>query len=118
MNKTLTQPAIVAATLIEAVGAQIGDPLMTAQQLQLLLQLWIHGELAQVDLPKYTKVERSANSRNIAKLGQGEKPIEKRGPGWVEAYEDPENRRFKRVRLTPLGRASMDKAVQEAARYE
>lgn len=79
----------------------------------LLLSLYTHGTLNQIDLERYTGMKKSSNSRNIARLGAGEKPAEERGPGWVEAFEDPNNRRTKLVRLTPLGRHVLEKTARE-----
>lgn len=50
-----------------------------------------------------TGVKGSSNSRNISKLGRGELAWANDGPGWVESFEDPMNRRLKMVRLTPKG---------------
>lgn len=106
----------VAAEFLAALSGASGDPAMGVQQVQLLLQLYLHNELSQIDLPRYTGVEKSANSRNVAKLGDGERPLVRRGPGWVEAYEDPADRRHKLVRLTPLGRNVVHQAAQRASR--
>lgn len=125
MNKStekITRPQIntvigVVTKFVDAIGDRLGDKTLGAQQLQLLMQLYVHGQLPQNELGKYTHVAASANSRNIAKLGDGEKPMEKNGPGWVEAYEDPADRRFKQVRLTPIGRSNLESAASEASLY-
>ena len=91
------------------------DPYMTMPQLNLLLQLYVHGEISQQELPKYTLVAKSANSRNIAKLGDGERPTIERGPGWVESFEDPMDRRNKIVRLTSAGRKLLEDATKQAS---
>lgn len=108
---------VITAKFLETLAETTGDSLMAMQQLTLLLQLRIHGTLNQQDLHRYTAVEKSANSRNIAKLGPGERPHIEPGPGWVESFEDPANRRTKLVRLTPKGHALMDEVAKAAAQY-
>ncbi|KQW02195.1 hypothetical protein ASC87_13265 [Rhizobacter sp. Root1221] len=98
---------------IEALTKHTGITDFESQQMRLLLSLYIHGELNQLDLERYTGVKKSSNSRNIARLGDGEKPTIKRGPGWVESFEDPENRRTKLVRLTPTGRKLLEKVAAD-----
>lgn len=105
------------AHYLETLAEMTKDPTMSMQQVQLLLQLSIHGQITQYDLPRFTGVEKSANSRNIAKLGIGERPHIKAGPGYVESYEDPMNRRLKLVRLTPKGRGLIESAAQKSAQY-
>jgi DNA-binding MarR family transcriptional regulator len=88
-----------------------------AQQIQLLLALYVHGTLNQIDLERYTGMKKSSNSRNIARLGDGEHPAVEAGPGWVRAYEDPTNRRTKLVELTPLGRELLERVAAEVAHH-
>jgi len=86
---------------------------MPVQQILLLLALHTYGEMTQQSLGTYTGVQRSSNSRNIAKLGIGEN-LGRPGLGLVESYEDPVDRRTKMVRLTPKGSALMRSAVEKA----
>lgn len=88
-----------------------GDPTIPSQQILLLTALYVNGTMNQGDLEQVTGVRRSSNSRNIAKLGLGEHPLRKPGPGYVESFEDPGNRRLKLVRLTKKGRDLMDRAL-------
>ena len=115
--KAVMTAVVVTAKFLEKLANLTGDSLMAMQQLSLLLQLRIHGTLNQQDLHRYTHVEKSANSRNIAKLGAGERPHLAQGPGWVESYEDPMNRRTKLVRLTPKGSALLETAAQAVVPY-
>jgi DNA-binding MarR family transcriptional regulator len=105
---------------VTALVESCGDPTLGAQQIRLLTALYLAGSLNQIDLPKYTGVERSANSRNISRLGDGGW-VENRasgvkrhepGLGLVEGYEEPTDRRFKMVRLTPKGRAVVEAAAK------
>jgi DNA-binding MarR family transcriptional regulator len=107
----------IVTTFLEALQEASGDPHMSIPQLLLLVQLHVHGQLAQQDLPKYTRVQKSANSRNVAKMGPGEKPHMKPGPGWVDSYDDPLDRRTRLCRLTPNGRALVDTAALAATRF-
>lgn len=91
----------------------------------LLLALYIHGQLNQMDLHKFTGVEKSANGRNIARLGPGQfvsssesdRKTHKPGLGLVEAYQDPMDRRINLVRLTSKGRALVEKLVNQTTSH-
>lgn len=118
MTTKNTMKAIgVTSRFLETLIAETKDNQMPMQQLVLLVQLYVHLELNQQDLYKYTGVEKSANSRNIAKLGAGERPLLSPGPGWVESVEDPNNRRTKIVRLTLKGRRMLDRVAESAAAF-
>jgi DNA-binding MarR family transcriptional regulator len=104
-----------ASAFIESLAKHTGIKTLETQQQLLLLSLYIHGDLNQLDLERYTGMRKSSNSRNIARLGEGEHPSVERGPGWVESYEDPENRRSKLVRLTPRGKALLEKVAAEVS---
>jgi DNA-binding MarR family transcriptional regulator len=126
MTKADIKPAKVVGAceeFLKALSEAVGDSTLGLQQVRLLTSLYIHGALNQGSLHDYTGVERSANSRNIARLGSGQW-IENRatgakrheaGAGMVEAYEEPQDRRQKMVRLTPHGKAVMDAAALGAA---
>lgn len=105
--------APLVASLLSALAKLSGDSTMGIQQVLLLLALYTYGQLSQQQLETYTGVTRSSNSRNIAKLGPGEKPWLSKGPGWVESYEDPMNRRTKMVRLTPTGTTLIRAALEQ-----
>ena len=107
-----------AARFLESLAALTADHEMPMQQIQLLLQLYLRGEVEQQELPKYTRVERSANSRNVRKLGPGERPHLRAGPGYVESYDYPMDQRLKIVRLTPRGRAVLEGAAIRAQEPE
>lgn len=115
--KATAKAATVAAEVLAAICELTGDYTISAPQVNLLLQLRLHGKIAQQDLQKYTHVEKSANSRNVAKLGAGEKPAIKAGPGYVTSDTDLHNRRMKIVQLTPLGLALIEEAASRAARF-
>jgi DNA-binding MarR family transcriptional regulator len=127
MTKAEAKPTAVVGAMdafLQNLVEATGDATMGAQQLRLLTSLYLAGGgLNQIDLPKYTGVERSANSRNIARLGEGQF-VENRttgvkrhepGLGLVEGYEEPTDRRFKMVRLTPKGRAIVEAAARGAS---
>jgi DNA-binding MarR family transcriptional regulator len=79
-------------------------PELQAQQILTILAVADRSEIPMADLEKLTGVGQSSVSRNVAKLGQGTSPREP-GYGLLEAYEDPEDRRRKLVRLTTRGKA-------------
>lgn len=87
-----------------AAAEVLGSPRFEWQTLQIFLTICLHGgEMPQQELEKQTGWAQSAVSRNIAKLGNG-LTVGEQGARLVEAYEDPEWRRRKLVRLTTLGR--------------
>lgn len=90
------------------------DETMPSQQQLLLLALATHGRLNQAELNDHTGVKKASNSRNIAKLGIGERPLEQPGPGLVVSEEDLRDRRTNVVRLTAKGQAIMDEAWARA----
>lgn len=117
------KPSVAAASAVVAVSEfmirelseALQEPSIGANQLRLLLALRIHGEIQQVNLGTYAGVEKSAISRNVAKLGIGEKPVLKPGPQLLVAERDIENRRHSIVRLTQKGRALIDGIATKAA---
>lgn len=105
----------MSSAFLEKLAETTGDSTMGVHQARLLLALYLNGTLNQTDLPKHTGVAKSAISRMIAKLGPGEQPAIRKGPGWIDTEEDPNDRRFSVVRLTALGRAVLEGAAQEVA---
>lgn len=99
---------------IKSLSDLTGDYTMPSQQQLLLLSLYVHGTLNQQGLEDLTGVKRSSNSRNISKLGNGEKAWADDGPKLVESFEDPMDRRTKLVRLTPKGLAIVTQAWERA----
>jgi DNA-binding MarR family transcriptional regulator len=87
-------------------------PELQMQQILTFLAVADVSEIPQADLEKLTGVGQSSVSRNVAKLGPGASPRE---PGYLlmEAYEDPEYRKRKLVRLTPRGK----ELVKELERF-
>jgi DNA-binding MarR family transcriptional regulator len=85
---------------------------MEMQQVLVLLSLYVHGELNQQDLIRHAGTSPSSISRTIGKLGSGMTPLVG-GPGWVEAYPDPFNRRNQLVRLTTRGKHMLQAVASE-----
>ena len=99
---------------IRSLSEVTGDYTMPSQQQLLLLSLFVRGTINQQDLETHTGVKRSSNSRNISKLGRGEKAWTDDGPHLVESFEDLLDRRMKLVRLTPKGQAVIKQAWEMA----
>lgn len=115
MAKSDTSPIrVLGASLafMEAIANRSQVQTLETQQLRLLLSLYVHGELNQQDLERYTGVKKTANSRNIARLGIGEKSTSP-GFGWITSYDAPDNRRAKLVALTPAGRALLETCAKD-----
>lgn len=103
------------ADYLAHLGRATGDTTMPTQQVLTLIAAYLNPDMNLTDLHRYTGVEKSSNSRNIAKLGDGERPPIKRGPGLIESYHDPMDRRYVKVRLTPRGKALMDQVAQRTS---
>lgn len=102
------------AAFIKALADLTNDYTMPSQQQLLLLALAVHGSVNQGDIEDLTGVKRSSNSRNINKLGDGEKPLEKAGPGYIKSEDDLTDRRYKKVFLTAKGKALIDEAWERS----
>lgn len=81
------------------------DPEMPMQIALILLLIARSGEdgINMKDLALFTGLGKSSVSRNVAWLVQGKDPKAKSGPGLVEYFEDPDDRRNKVCRLTAAG---------------
>lgn len=108
--KTHTLSSAAVSKFMEKLCALTQDNTMPIQQVRLLLALYTYGQIGQLGLSEHTGVAPQSNTRNIAKLGPGEKM--KDGLGLVESYEDPIDRRHKMVRLTPKGHALIRSALE------
>lgn len=115
--RAIASSTAVAAEFLTAITELARMPDISVPQVQLLLQLRVHGTVLQANLAKLTGVEKSAVSRNVAKMGEGEKPKEAPGPGWVTSERDLDNRKHNLVRLTQKGQALVEEAAMRAARF-
>jgi DNA-binding MarR family transcriptional regulator len=104
----LTNDIANVASFIKNISELTEDYTMPSQQQLLLLGLFVRGVTNQADIEELTGVKRSSNSRNITKLGIGERG--ETGPKLVESFEDPMDRRTKLVRLTPKGKDLLESA--------
>jgi DNA-binding MarR family transcriptional regulator len=80
------------------------NPELQVVSVQVLLEIAQRPETPMADIEAATGLSQAAVSRNVAKLGAGIS-IKEPGAGLVEAYEDPEYRRRKLVKLTPRGKS-------------
>ena len=78
------------------------DPGIPAQQIELFLTVCRWPDIYMSDLANRLNTTPASASRNVAALGKVHR-LGKEGYGLLEAYEDPGNRRRKRVRLTRRG---------------
>jgi DNA-binding MarR family transcriptional regulator len=126
-SKKLSHSRVIAASekFIRALARTTGDDTMGAQQQLMLLALYTHGSINQLEMSNFTGVEKSANSRNIARLGAGsyvsrpgkEGKVHVEGLGLLESVPDPMDRRFNLVRLTEKGRTVLDQVAAEVAPF-
>jgi DNA-binding MarR family transcriptional regulator len=76
--------------------------------LRLMVELHMRGgEMQMEDMQKAAGTSPSSITRAAVRLGGGDKDVS--GMGWLEAFEDPLFRRRKIVRITPKGRAAVEK---------
>ncbi|MDE2078659.1 MAG: winged helix-turn-helix transcriptional regulator [Burkholderiales bacterium] len=106
----------ITAEFLDALMEITGDVDMTIPQALLLIRLQVNGQTYQNNLTKFTKVQKSANSRNVAKMGAGEKPHIKAGPGYIRSEQDPIDRRHRVVSLTEAGRKVVEQAAMSASK--
>lgn len=111
LDKTAVEVINGVCEFLTRLGKVTGDTTMPVQQVLTLAAVAVNPNVNMLDLPKFSGVERSANSRNVAKLGPGLRPTQP-GLGLIEAYEDPYDRRFKKVRLTPRGEALLSEVAR------
>jgi DNA-binding MarR family transcriptional regulator len=80
------------------------DPEMPAQTVLTFLIIADEPDISMRDLQNRLGLASSSTSRNVAALSKHHR-LGKDGADVVEAYEDPADRRYKRVRLTGKGAA-------------
>jgi DNA-binding MarR family transcriptional regulator len=97
------KPTTKLAVQLKVIQVFLNNPEIQAQQILTLLHVGQVGELPMADLAELTGVSQSSVSRNVAKLGRGATSRDV-GAGLVEAYEDPDERRRKLVKVTSRGR--------------
>lgn len=79
------------------------DPEMQAQSIAVLLKVAKHPlPIKMADIALELGLSQSTVSRNVAFLGEWNRHREK-GHGFLEAFEDPQERRRKLVKLTAKG---------------
>lgn len=111
MGTNASPHSILAAldAALDLVRKEAGNPVIQADAVQMFLRAGQSTVLPMADFEKLGG-SQAAVSRNIAMLGIGKKYGEQ-GAGLVEAFEDPEYRRRKLVRLTPRGRKVLGEVV-------
>lgn len=80
------------------------DPMIQAQTVLTFLYVCEEPDITMRDLQNKLGLASSSTSRNVAALSKHHR-LGKDGADVVEAYEDLADRRSKRVRLTPKGKA-------------
>lgn len=89
----------------------LGQSDLPAQLAHLYLEVAVAGEIPLATLAKRCGVGPVSASRLVFSLAQGAPG--KPGRGFLEIFEDPYDRRFKIVRITPHGRAMADRIVRD-----
>lgn len=81
------------------------DPAMPLSALQTLVWVALNDGHHQYDLEQYLGSSNATASRSIGWWGDWRSfRDKKRGPGFIESYPDPEDKRYRVVRLTKKGR--------------
>lgn len=99
------------------------DPAMPLSALQALVWVANNDGAHQNDLEQYLGTSNATASRAIQWWSDWRSfKDKKRGPGYVESYPDPMDKRYRIVKLTPAGKVFMDETFGgkngEAARNE
>lgn len=115
IHRNLTAAAAIADTIITELAAAANDPTIGANQLHLLLHIYVNGNIYQSEASKFSGRAKSTNSRLIARLGRGD--LSGPGLGWIEPVEDLKNRRMNMVMLTQRGRAAIEAACERASGF-
>ena len=116
MQKT----ASIAIQVIESLGFTTGDRTMTMPQMLLLLKLFDRKELSQASLEDELHVSKTAVSRTLYMLGEGQR-IKRdgvvigrtQGLGWVLHVED--DGRSKVASLTRVGHAHLQQIMNSVS---
>jgi DNA-binding MarR family transcriptional regulator len=102
-----------AAIILRAVlsNLQGGNIDMSLRHLEILLLVAEQEDMLMRDIETVLALPQTTVSRVVLEmLNTARKGVE--GMGLLETYEDPDNRRYKRVRLTKHGQAVMDRAAR------
>jgi len=84
-----------------SVAIDVFNPGTQLVTLQLFCEVALRQEVAMIDLTKAFAISGAAVSRNCDLLGGGS--IHRKGFKLVDVFDDPMDRRFKRVRITSKG---------------
>lgn len=88
------------------------DPDIQNRTMSVLLHVALRGQCSQKDIERDLGMSNAAASRNVSYWTTDiQKRDGKPGPGYIERYEDPNDRRFKILRLTPAGRKWYEEKV-------
>lgn len=87
------------------------DPTISMPSILTFLYIARRGKVLQKDIELALGLSGAAASRNIS-YWTDMKFRDKPGKGFVERYEDPMNRRFKVIQLTPEGKAFYQKLLE------
>jgi DNA-binding MarR family transcriptional regulator len=88
-------------SLLEEVRAEFGQDLPT-QTLRVFIDIALHPNTHMTAVAERLSMGKSSTSRNVSALTEYTW-LRQPGPGLVEVFEDPNERRIKRLRLTPQG---------------
>ena len=85
------------------------DPAMPLSAMQAMVWVANNDGAHQNDLEQYLGTSNATASRAIQYWGEWKNFREKkRGPGFIESYPDPMDKRYRVVKLTAMGKAFMD----------
>lgn len=94
---------------IDAIRTDSND--MPAQQVMCLLTIALRPGITMEDLGQEVGITQSSCSRNVAALSKWHR-LGKPGADYVEAIEDPRERRRKIMYLTPKGKQVVRRAIE------
>jgi len=98
--------------LMKTIDAIRGDESdMPTQQVQAFLAVALRPGLTMQDMSEMVGMSQASCSRNVSALSKWHR-LDKPGLDYIEAVEDPRERRRKIMYLTPKGRTRMTKALE------
>lgn len=109
MNKTEIRKL---QKLLITARMQMGD--MTIQRLNVLLQVYLSGQIDQQTLVKVAQLTPSSASKNVAGWTKWD-AYKKPAPGFIRSTPDPMNLKSRVLELTDAGKAAVETLMRTGA---
>lgn len=110
MKATKMREARMIQRFLISMRDQYGNNL-SAQQLNVLLEVYLNGEIAQSEVIKRADLTRSAASKNIAGWTRLT-AYKTKGPGLIESRIDPMNMKVRVLHIVDAGIKAVEAAIE------